>query len=148
MAEIPAKLARLRDRLKNLDRSQRIQMLIDLGGHYAEVPAEIASPPYDETRKVPACESEAYVWATEADDSIKYHFYIGNPQGVSAKATAAIIDRTCSGAPLDQIVAISPDIVYELFGGELSVAKNMGLTNMLEMCRQEAKMRLAEGKAS
>jgi len=148
LAEIPVKLARLRDRLKNLDRNQRIQMLIDIGGHYKEVPPEVASPPYDEERKVPACESQAYVWATESDDSIKYHFYIGNPQGVSAKATAAIIDRTCSGAPLDQIAAIPPDIVYELFGGELSVAKNMGLTNMLEMCRQEAKTRLEQRKAS
>jgi cysteine desulfuration protein SufE len=148
VAEIPAKLVRLRERLKNLDRSQRIQMLIDIGEQYREVPPAVAQRPFDESRRVPACESQAFVWAVDENDSVKYYFAVENPQGVSAKATAALIDRTCSGAPLEEIAAIPPDIVYELFGGELSVAKNMGLTNMLEMCRQEAKSRLTQRKTS
>ena len=148
MAEMPKKLARMRDRLNDLDRSGRIQMLIDIGSSYREAPPEIAERPFDEKRKVPACESQAYVWAVDDDGSIKYYFVVENPQGVSAKATAALIDRTWSGAPLEEIAAISPDIVYELFGGELSIAKNMGLTNMLSMCVHEAKVRLEERTAS
>jgi sulfur transfer protein SufE len=133
----------MRDMFKGMERARRVQMLIDLGETYRVVPPEIASPPYPEDRKVPACESDAHVWAVDQDGALKYYFSVGNPQGVSAMATAAIIDRTCSGAPLDQIVAIPNDIVFEIFGGELSVAKNMGLTNMLAMCKHEAKMRLA-----
>lgn len=142
MTEIPPKLARMRDMFKGMERARRIQMLIDLGETYKPVPPEIASPPYDETHKVPACESQAYVWAIDQNASVKYHFAVENPQGVSAMATAAIIDRTCSGAPLEQIVAIPNDIVYEIFGEELSIAKNMGLTNMLAMCKHEARKRI------
>lgn len=139
LAEIPAKLARMRDMFKNMERSQRIKMLIDIGATYREVPPEIASRPFAEDRKVPACESQAYVWAVEEGDGLKYYFAVENPQGVSAKATAALIDRTCSGVPPEQVAAIPTDIIYEIFGEELSIAKNMGLTNMLQMCKQEAK---------
>jgi cysteine desulfuration protein SufE len=142
MAEIPPKLARMREMFKGMERSRRIQMLIDIGETYKPVPPEIASQPYPEERKVPACESQAYVWAIDQDGSIKYHFAVENPQGVSAMATAALIDRTCSGAPLEQIVAIPNDIIFEIFGEELSIAKNLGLTNMLAMCKHEAKKRL------
>ncbi len=132
----------MRDLFKNMDRSRRIQMLIDIGETYRVVPAEIAAPPYPQDRKVPACESQAYVWAVEQGPGLKFYFAVENPQGVSAKATAALIDRTCSGAPIEQVAAIPPDIIYEIFGAELSIGKNLGLTNMLAMCRHEAKKRL------
>ncbi len=132
----------MRDMFKDMDRARRIQMLIDISESYKLVPPEIAAPPYPEERKVPACESDAHVWAVDQDGALKYYFSVGNPQGVSAKATAAIIDRTCSGAPLEQIAAIPNDIIYEIFGEELSIGKNLGLTNMLAMCKHEAKSRL------
>lgn len=132
----------MRDMFKGMDRSRRIQMLIDIGDTYKEVPPEVATRPFPEDHKVPACESQAYVWAVEQSGGLKYYFAVENPQGVSAKATAAIIDRTCSGAPLEQVAAIPPDIIYEIFGEELSIGKNLGLTNMLAMARHEAKKRL------
>jgi cysteine desulfuration protein SufE len=132
----------MREMFKGMDRARRIQMLIDIGETYKEVPAEIAARPYPESHKVPACESQAYVWAVDQAPGLKFYFAVENPQGVSAKATAAIIDRTCSGAPLEQVAAIPPDIIYEIFGEELSIGKNLGLTNMLAMCRHEAKKRL------
>ncbi len=143
MSDIPPKLARMRDMFKGMDRSRRIQMLIDIGDTYKEVPPEVATRPFPEDHKVPACESQAYVWAVEQNGALKYYFAVENPQGVSAKATAAIIDRTCSGAPIEQVAAIPPDIIYEIFGEELSIGKNLGLTNMLAMARHEAKKRLA-----
>lgn len=139
MSEIPPKLERMRDMFQNMERSQRIKMLIDIGASYKEVPSEVATRPFPEDRKVPACESQAYVWAVEEGEGLKYYFAVENPQGVSAKATAALIDRTCSGVPAEQVAAIPTDIIYEIFGEELSIAKNMGLTNMLAMCKQEAK---------
>jgi cysteine desulfuration protein SufE len=132
----------MRDLFKGMERSRRIQMLIDIGETYRAVPAEIAVPPYPEERKVPACESQAYVWAVELNGALKYYFAVENPQGVSAKATAALIDRTCSGAPLEQVAAIPNDIIYEIFGEELSIGKNLGLTNMLAMCKHEARKRI------
>ncbi len=142
MADMPAKMARTRDRFAGMDRTQRIQVLIDLGKKFKPIPESIAARPFPEERKVPGCESGAYVWAEDDADSIKFHFAVENPQGISAMATAVLIDRNLSGAPLEEIAAVPPDIIYEIFGNELSMGKNLGLTNMLAMCQHEAKVRL------
>lgn len=38
-----------------------------------------------------------------------------------------------TGAPLDQVAAVSTDVVYEIFGRELSMGKSMGLTGMVNL---------------
>ena len=80
VSDIPPKLARMRDMFKNMDRSRRIQMLIDIGESYKVVPAGIAAPPYPEDHKVPACESQAYVWAVDQELGLKFYFAVENPQ--------------------------------------------------------------------
>jgi len=122
-----------------MDRSERIQTLIDLGTKFKPVPAEIATQPYPESQRVPHCESEAFVFAEPLNDgSLKFHFDVLNPQGISAKATAVILDRALSGAPLDQVIAVPADVIYDIFGRELSMGKNMGLTGMVNMCKAAA----------
>lgn len=138
-ATIPAKLADMVDFLKGLDRTERIQALIDLGEKFKPVPADVASQPYPETARVPHCESEAFVFSQQQPDgTLKFYFDVLNPQGISAKATAVILDRTLSGQPLDQVVAVPADIIYDVFGRELSMGKNMGLTGMVNLCKLAA----------
>lgn len=142
----------LEDLLSSLDllteRSDRIETLISLGESFREVPPEVARRPFDEDRRVPGCESEAYVWSTgRPDGTVQLHFAVENPQGVSAMALAAILDRTLSGLPPEEIVRVPPEIVYRIFGRELSMGKSMGLTGMVEWVRREARERLARSPA-
>jgi cysteine desulfuration protein SufE len=137
----------LEELLSNLDllteRSDRIEALISLGESFREVPPEVATRPFAEDHRVPGCESEAYVWSTGGPDgTVRLHFAVENPQGVSAMALAAILDRTLSGLPPEEIVRVPPEIVYRIFGRELSMGKSMGLTGMIESVRREAKERL------
>lgn len=117
------------------DRSERIQMLIEFSDLYSPVPAEVALPPFDKRHKVPGCESEAYVWARDNGSGWAFEFAIQNPQGLSAMAFAAILKSGLHGATSEQIQAVPEDIVYEVFGHELSMGKTMGLMNMLRMCK-------------
>lgn len=135
----PAMLREMADMFSLMDRSERIQALIDLGTKFKPVPAEIASQPYPATTRVPHCESDAYVFAEPLDDgTLKFHFDVLNPQGISARATAVILDKALSGAPLDEIAKVDPDVIYDIFGRELSMGKNMGLTGMINMCKLAA----------
>jgi cysteine desulfuration protein SufE len=136
------KLESMAEMFRAMERSERIQALIDLAERFKPVPASIATRPFPEDRRVPACESEAFVF-TEAlpNGRLKFHFAVENPQGMSAMATAVILDKTLSGAPPEEIAAVSPDVIYDLFGRELSMGKNMGLTNMLNMVKAEAAKR-------
>lgn len=141
MAEYPPKLAELVDLLSLVGgRSERIQVLIDTAERFRGVPERIARRPFPEDHKVPACESEAYVWAEPlADGTLKYHFAVENPQGISAKALAVILDETLSGQPLDEVAQVPGDVIYDVFGRELSMGKSMGLMGMVAMVARSAK---------
>ncbi|HEX2642483.1 MAG TPA: SufE family protein [Thermoanaerobaculia bacterium] len=147
MAEIPSKLADTLDAFAMIgDRGERIQLLIDIANRFREVPPEIAQRPFDKEHQVPACESQAYVWGERRPDgTLDFHFAVENPQGVSAKAMAAVLRDTASGAPLEQVAGISQDVVYKIFGNELSMGKSMGLMGMVGMVSTLARKAQEEG---
>jgi len=139
----PPELAELVEDFDTIsDRSERTEMLIEWADQFEPVPERVAVRPFPEEHKVPACESEAYVWAEDqTDGSIKYYFAVENPQGLSAMAMAAILEHTVSGQPSEKIAAVSAEIVYSLFGSELSMGKGQGLTSMVSMVQNFAKQR-------
>src|SRR5512147_968728 len=93
--ELPPALAELVAQFAGVDRGLRSEMLIDYADQFTEVPASVASRPFPERNRAPRCESEAYVFATDRDDgTMKLWFAVENPEGVSAKAGAAILDET------------------------------------------------------
>jgi len=97
------------------------------------VPPEIARRPFPQNHQVPQCESDAYVWANRRDDgTLKLYFAVENPSGVSAKALAAILDRTLSGLPASEIARVSPEIVERIFRQNISMGKGMGLMSMVQ----------------
>lgn len=141
MPEIPEKLTNTLDALSMVpDRNERIQLLIDIAGKFQEVPPQVAARPFPEESRVPACESEAFVWAQRRPDGkLDFHFAVENPQGISAKAMAVILKESLSGQPLEQVAAVPQDIVYQVFGKELSMGKSMGLMGMVGMVSTLAK---------
>jgi cysteine desulfuration protein SufE len=140
-AELPEKLTQTIEALSLVaDRSERIQTLIDIAERFEEVPPQIARRPFSSLNEVPACESEAYVFEERRPDgALAFHFAVENPQGISAKALAVILEDTLSGAPPEQVAAVEPDIIYQIFGPELSMGKSMGLMGMVGMVQAAAK---------
>jgi cysteine desulfuration protein SufE len=146
---VPAKLTDTLETLEMVpDRSERIQLLIDIAGRFEEVPPRLARRPFAKEHQVPACESEAYVFTEERPDgTLDFHFAVENPQGISAKAMAVILGDALSGTPPEQVAEVSQDIVYQVFGRELSMGKSMGLMSMVGMVAALAKKQ-AEAKSS
>jgi cysteine desulfuration protein SufE len=141
MSPLPERLTRLLDDLALLpERADRIEALIGIAERFRPVPEAVARRPYPEERKVPACESEAFLWAVpRPDGTLAFHFAVENPQGISAKALAVILDESLSGAPPAEVAAVPTDVVYRIFGDELSMGKSMGLTSMVGMARDAAR---------
>ncbi len=126
-----------------VDRSERAELLIEAADRFQEVPPRIATRPFPEENHVQRCESEAYVWAEDQPDgTLKYWFAVENPQGLSAKAWAVILDETLSGQPLEQVVQVSPDAIFTIYGKDLSMGKGQGLMGMLSHVTHAAKRRL------
>ena len=143
MENIPSPLTKMLEELDSLDRVERAQYLLELSDDFQEVPTSIATRPFPENRRVPKCESEAFVWAQEQDDgSLKFHYAVENPLGISARAMGVILDETLSGQPIDQVANVAPDIVHRIFGRQLSMGKGEGLAAMVEFTTFEARQRL------
>ena len=62
---------------------------------------------------------------------MKFYFAVENPSGVSAKALAAILDKTLSGLPAKEIATVNCDIVEKIFRQNISMGKGMGLMSMV-----------------
>ena len=121
------------------DTADRTNLLLGYADQFKEVPREIATRPFATTHLVPHCESEAYVWAIKAPNgSLKLHFAVENPSGVSAKALATILDRSLSGLPAAEIATVTPDIVERIFRQNISMGKGLGLMSMVQAVRSLA----------
>ena len=145
MDNIPSPLSEMLEELDSLDRVERAQYLLELSDEFSEVPEAIATRPFPENRRVPKCESEAFVWAQEQDDgTLKYYYAVETPLGISARAMGAILDETMSGQPLDEVANVPPDIVHTIFGRQLSMGKGEGLAAMVELTTFEARRRLRQ----
>jgi cysteine desulfuration protein SufE len=132
---------KLREHLDDLaffpDRQDRIEALIALADDYRKHDASVV--PRDESCKVPGCESEVFVAVKPRDDGAKdFFFAVDNPQGLTAMAMAKILEDSLSGAKQEEILAIPEDVVFEIFGKELSMGKNLGLTNMIRIAKAYA----------
>ncbi|MFI5386569.1 MAG: SufE family protein [Fimbriimonadales bacterium] len=129
--------SRLQETLDDLalltDRQERIDYLIALAEEFVNPgPDELPRTPEN---RVPGCESEAYVVAEPMSHGLKFKIAVDNPQGISAMAMAVILDQSLSGEDLAGVRDVPEDIVYRIFGNELSMGKSMGLTGMVRMVR-------------
>ncbi len=145
---MPEALERLLEDFKFADRSERVDMLIEYADRFQEVPSSVAERPFPESNHVQKCESDAYVWAEDLPDgTLKYYFAVENPQGLSAKAWSVIMDETLSGQPLEVVAATPCDVVFTVFGKDVSMGKGMGLMGITDMVTAFAKQKLrAQGK--
>jgi len=143
MSDVPGPMKDVLEDFAFVDRSERAELLIEAADRFEEVPPRIATRPFPEENHVQRCESEAYVWAEDRPDgTLKYWFAVENPQGLSAKAWAVILDETLSGQPLEEVVQVSPDAIFTIYGKDLSMGKGQGLMGMLSHVTHAAKRRL------
>jgi len=146
---LPAALADVVTDFESVDRSLRAEMLIEYADRFESVPPSVAARPYPEPNRAPRCESEAYVFATDREDgTVDLWFAVENPQGLSAKAWAVIMQETLSGQPLEQLARVPQDTIFAIFGRDISMGKGQGLVGMLECVQHEAKRRLQQRRSN
>ena len=128
-----AKLQQVVDMFQMFDPADRTDMLLSYADQFTEVPAEIARRPFALSHQVPQCESDAYVWALkQPDGTLRLYFAVENPSGISAKALAAILQKTLSGLPASEVATVSTDIVEQIFRQNISMGKGLGLMSMVQ----------------
>jgi cysteine desulfuration protein SufE len=129
---MPEKLQQVIDMFQMFDPADRTDMLLSYADQFKEVPPSVATRPFPKSHQVPECESDAYVWALkQPDGTLKLYFAVENPSGISAKALAAILDKTLSGLPAAEMATVDCGIVEQIFRQNISMGKGMGLMAMV-----------------
>jgi len=137
---MPDKLDQLVNMFQMFDPADRTNLLLSYADQFKEVPPAVATRPFPKSHQVPQCESDAYVWAhRQADGTLQLYFAVENPSGVSAKALAAILDKTLSGLPASEIARLNTDIVEKIFRQNISMGKGLGLMSMVQAVQALAK---------
>jgi cysteine desulfuration protein SufE len=52
------------------------------------------------------------------------------------------MERALSGRPLEEVASVPPDVIFDLFGKELSMGKGQGLMGMLDHVTSAARRKL------
>ncbi len=140
MDPIPGRLRRILESFDGVvNREEREMLLLGYAERFRPVPRTIATPPYPEERRIPYCESDAFVWVIwNPDGTITPHFAVENPSGISARALAAILMDGLQGATPAEAAAVPEEIVERIFRQNLSMGKGMGLTAMVRRVAAEA----------
>ena len=142
----PPKLQAVIDMFAMFDPADRTNLLLSYADQFKEVPPEVASRPFAKSHQIPQCESDAYAWAMQQPDgTLKLWFAVENPSGVSAKALAAILDKTLSGLTPAEIAQVDASIVEAIFRQNISMGKGMGLMSMVAAVRSLAKAARQQG---
>ena len=137
---MPEKLQQLVDMFQMFDPADRTSLLLSYADQFKEVPSSVATRPFPKSHQIPQCESDAYAWAQKMPDgTLKLYFAVENPSGVSAKALAAILDKTLSGLPAAELSNVTPEIVEKIFRQNISMGKGLGLMSMVDAVRALAK---------
>ena len=140
---MPEKLQQLVDMFQMFDPADRTSLLLSYADQFKEVPSSIATRPFAKSHQIPQCESDAYAWAQKMPDgTLQLYFAVENPSGVSARALAAILDKTLSGLPAAEIATVNTDIVEKIFRQNISMGKGMGLMSMVQAVGALAKAAL------
>ena len=137
LKEYPEKLREIVEMFEWVNESERIEILLDYSNRFVDVPPEIATRPFPEENRVQRCESKAYVFTEplQDDGTLKFHFAVENPQGVSARALGAILQEALSDRPVEEILNIPQDIVSRVFGDRISMGKGEGLLGMVSLLK-------------
>jgi sulfur transfer protein SufE len=132
----PAGIASILEDLAFFEGQDRIDALISLSDGYT--PADEFAKNLTEDHKVPGCESDAFLWVTGTELEAHLHFFVGNPQGISAMALASVLSSGLNGRPVSEFLAVDDDIVFDLFGRGLSMGKSLGLINTVRLMKHFA----------
>jgi cysteine desulfuration protein SufE len=75
----------------------------------------------------------------QPDGTLDLYFAVENPSGVSARALAAILQKTLSGLPASDVAAVDASIVERIFRQNISMGKGLGLMSMVQAVQALAK---------
>src|SRR5262245_12776311 len=106
---MPCKLDDLVDELKEADRQERIELLIDLAKSLPSLPARLAQYK-DEAHRVPECMSPVFLFVEWSGDRV--HLHADAPiEAPTVRGFVALLVEGLDGATVEEILSVPTDLI-------------------------------------
>ena len=129
------------------DPADATELLLSYADKFREVPPEVARAAVRQIAPGAAVRvGRVRVGGEEPDGTLRLHFAVENPSGISAKALAAILEKTLSGLRPEEIEVDLAEIVEQIFRQNISMGKGMGLMGMVNAVRALAARARSSGQ--
>jgi len=127
---VTAALHDLVQELRDADRQDRIELLIDLAKQLPPLPDRLAHFK-DEAHRVPECQSPVFLFVEREDDRVRL-FADAPIEAPTVRGFVAILVEGLDGAAPGEILAVPPDLVERAGMAEiLGMQRVNGLGNVL-----------------
>lgn len=107
-AELPAKLAEIRDDFLALEQQERLQLLLEFSHELPELPARYADHP-DLLERVEECPAPVYIFVEIDDEQIVHLHASAPPEAPTTRGFASILVQGLAGLTVEQVLAVPPD---------------------------------------
>lgn len=134
---MPPKLFALIQELRDCDRQERIDLLIDLARRLPPLPDRLEEH-RDATHRVEECQSPVYLFV-EADRGDRVRLYADAPiEAPTVRGFVSILVEGLDGATIEQILSVPSDLVDRAGMTEiLGMLRVRGLSGMLSRVKRE-----------
>jgi cysteine desulfuration protein SufE len=110
---LPARLAEIVEDFVASEPRDRLELLLEYSQSLPPLPERLAEHP-EKLERVPECQSPLFVVA-EVDDERRVHlFFDAPPESPTTRGFAGIFHAALDGAPLEEVLAVPPDVSSRL----------------------------------
>lgn len=127
---MPAALDELVEELRDADRQERIELLIDLANDLPPLPDRLEQFK-DETHRVPECQSPVFLFL-ERDGPAVHIFADVPPEAPTVRGFVCMLVRGLDGATVEEVLAVPNDLIQRSGMAEiLGMQRASGLSGVL-----------------
>lgn len=140
---LPESLARIRDDFLELERPDRLQLLLEFSQELPELPERYADHP-DLLERVEECQSPVFIFV-EIDEERIVHLHATAPrEAPTTRGFASILVQGLAGLTVDEVLAVPSDYPLTLGLTEaVSPLRIRGMSGLLGRTQRQVRERMA-----
>jgi cysteine desulfuration protein SufE len=109
----PPRLEEIVDEFADLDVRERLETLLDFAESLPPLPERLQAERDAGDHRVHECQTPVYLWVEVADGRVQV-FGDSAPEAPTVKGFLAVLVDAFSGASVDQVLAVGPDLLSRL----------------------------------
>jgi len=138
-----SKLAAIVDEFADLDKRDRLELLLDFAENLPELPTKYQADLDAGEHRVHECQTPVFLWVVVNAGRVQIYAHVAR-ESPTVKGFVAILVAAFSGASPEEILAVKPDLLQRLGLAEaLGMSRMRGLTAILGRIRQEVRLAAA-----